>query len=295
MVLKIAPLSTLVRYLPSRPTFCHQQLLRRSEGCRANAFGLLTDLATSCRSNVAVLINLLLRHHSSSSPCQPPTATPATAAGSNPLHPSVPSGSDHGNGNGTGDGDGDGDNSTAAAVAAGTATAAADTTAEVASGGNGGGGGFSGGSNSVERVSWSYAPRQTDKAECGYVGLQNLGATCYMNSLLQQLFMVPALRFGVLSCDPFFRSPEQDEKGEEMVPQEENLLYQLQVCFRVCWMCAFGSWLLLFGWQWGREWYPREKKEGATCATFQLLACLVRVGRGMRVIFGFQSVAVSIF
>ncbi|CAM9885973.1 unnamed protein product, partial [Ectocarpus sp. 8 AP-2014] len=48
---------------------------------------------------------------------------------------------------------------------------------------------------------WAYAPRQTDKAECGYVGLQNLGATCYMNSLLQQLFMVPALRFGVLSCD----------------------------------------------------------------------------------------------
>ncbi|CAN0444883.1 unnamed protein product, partial [Scytosiphon promiscuus] len=83
----------------------------------------------------------------------------------------------------------------------------------------------------VERVSWSYAPRQADKAECGYVGLQNLGATCYMNSLLQQLYMVPALRFGVLSCDPFFRSREQVEKGEEVVPREENLLYQLQVLF----------------------------------------------------------------
>ncbi|CAN0178083.1 unnamed protein product, partial [Ectocarpus fasciculatus] len=78
---------------------------------------------------------------------------------------------------------------------------------------------------------WAYAPRQTDKAECGYVGLQNLGATCYMNSLLQQLFMVPALRFGVLSCDPFFRTREQIEKGEGVVPREENLLYQLQVLF----------------------------------------------------------------
>lgn len=87
----------------------------------------------------------------------------------------------------------------------------------------------------MERVSWSYAPRQADKAECGYVGLQNLGATCYMNSLLQQLFMVPALRFGVLGCDPFRgggggAGASGVVEGAEMVPLEENLLYQLQVC-----------------------------------------------------------------
>ncbi|CAM9765730.1 unnamed protein product, partial [Hapterophycus canaliculatus] len=160
----------------------------RSEGCRANAFGLLTDLATGCRANVAVLINLLLRHHSSSSPCQRPSPAPAVDPPTPPPRPYC----------GPGGGDAD----------------------------SGGGGGSSG--VGVERVSWSYAPRQADKAECGYVGLQNLGATCYMNSLLQQLYMVPALRFGVLSCDPFFRSEEQVEKGEEMVPREENLLYQLQ-------------------------------------------------------------------
>ncbi|CAM9266774.1 unnamed protein product, partial [Scytosiphon promiscuus] len=159
----------------------------RTEGCRANAFGLLTDLATGCRANVAVLINLLLRHHSSSSPCQRPSPA-AEPTNRPPGSSSAP------------DGDGDGGSA----------------------GGNGGSG------MGVERVSWSYAPRQADKAECGYVGLQNLGATCYMNSLLQQLYMVPALRFGVLSCDPFFRSREQVEKGEEVVPREENLLYQLQ-------------------------------------------------------------------
>ncbi|CAN0006747.1 unnamed protein product, partial [Laminaria digitata] len=82
----------------------------------------------------------------------------------------------------------------------------------------------------IERVSWAYAPRQAEKADCGYVGLQNLGATCYMNSLLQQLFMVPALRYGVLSCDPFFRTQEE-EKGAGGVAREENLLYQLQVMF----------------------------------------------------------------
>ena len=33
-----------------------------------------------------------------------------------------------------------------------------------------------------------------EKAPCGYVGLKNLGATCYVNSLVQQLFMIPELR-----------------------------------------------------------------------------------------------------
>ncbi|CAN0031666.1 unnamed protein product, partial [Ectocarpus fasciculatus] len=34
----------------------------------------------------------------------------------------------------------------------------------------------------------------------GFVGLKNQGCTCYMNSLLQQLFMVPALRKGILEA-----------------------------------------------------------------------------------------------
>lgn len=39
------------------------------------------------------------------------------------------------------------------------------------------------------------------RAGCGYVGLRNGGATCYMNSVIQQLYMVPGIPDAVLSTD----------------------------------------------------------------------------------------------
>ena len=53
--------------------------------------------------------------------------------------------------------------------------------------------------SSFHNKPWNYHPAIQEKAPCGFVGLENQGATCYMNSLMQQFFMIPTFREGLLS------------------------------------------------------------------------------------------------
>lgn len=48
---------------------------------------------------------------------------------------------------------------------------------------------------------WDYWPHEDGRSECGYVGLTNLGATCYMASCMQHLYMMPQARVSILSAD----------------------------------------------------------------------------------------------
>lgn len=50
---------------------------------------------------------------------------------------------------------------------------------------------------------WDYWPHDDGRSSCGYVGLTNLGATCYMASCMQHLFMMPQARRSILEakCD----------------------------------------------------------------------------------------------
>eukprot|EP00095_Tigriopus_kingsejongensis_P002851 maker-scaffold442_size170051-snap-gene-0.33 protein:Tk02851 transcript:maker-scaffold442_size170051-snap-gene-0.33-mRNA-1 annotation:"hypothetical protein TcasGA2_TC009817" len=53
-------------------------------------------------------------------------------------------------------------------------------------------------SSSHKPYPWEYWPRDDGRSECGYVGLTNLGATCYMASCVQQLYMIPQARASIL-------------------------------------------------------------------------------------------------
>lgn len=55
-----------------------------------------------------------------------------------------------------------------------------------------------------------------------YKGLPNIGATCYINSFLQTLFMTPEFRDGIYSW----------AYNEKIHPKpEDSILYQLQKLF----------------------------------------------------------------
>lgn len=70
----------------------------------------------------------------------------------------------------------------------------------------------------ADTTEWEYMPPVEGRAACGFVGLKNGGATCYMNAVIQQLFMTPGVAEGILNAD---------EEGEAI--DEKSVLYQMQL------------------------------------------------------------------
>ena len=66
-----------------------------------------------------------------------------------------------------------------------------------------------------------------NKKVCGHVGLYNLGATCYLNSIIQQLYMMQTFRYALMAAD----DKEECLRGKRFSYQDDNLLHQLQVMF----------------------------------------------------------------
>ncbi|XP_024517218.1 probable ubiquitin carboxyl-terminal hydrolase FAF-X isoform X1 [Selaginella moellendorffii] len=67
---------------------------------------------------------------------------------------------------------------------------------------------------------WEHLPSYGRKALSGYVGLKNAGATCYMNSVFQQLYMQPDVRRTVLEC-----------KECDDMEKADSVFFQLQTMF----------------------------------------------------------------
>jgi len=72
---------------------------------------------------------------------------------------------------------------------------------------------------------YSYYNSYNTKVE-GHVGLKNLGCICYMNSMLQQFFMVPSFRRAILQVDD-----EVDPNIKNSYGVDDNVFHQVQRMF----------------------------------------------------------------
>lgn len=61
------------------------------------------------------------------------------------------------------------------------------------------------------------------KQEHGFVGLFNQGATCYLNSFVQSLYMLPSFRRGVFA----FRLPANVQPSSSVAHQLQQLFFRL--------------------------------------------------------------------
>ena len=84
--------------------------------------------------------------------------------------------------------------------------------------------------NSNLQINNNYISKATSsftQKKYGHVGLKNLGCICYMNSIMQQMYMVPTFRYAIMSADDHKES--QPSRFHEV--DDDNLLHQLQIMY----------------------------------------------------------------
>lgn len=83
------------------------------------------------------------------------------------------------------------------------------------------------GNQSAMSNEWNLIPLVVPRAECGYVGLKNGGATCYMNAVLQQLYMIPGIADYLLSIEDESLS-QNDDQNLSVYCQLQNVMAHLK-------------------------------------------------------------------
>jgi ubiquitin carboxyl-terminal hydrolase 34 len=76
---------------------------------------------------------------------------------------------------------------------------------------------------------WRYTPNKDRRSDQGFLGIVNLHNICYANSMIQQLYMTPAFRYGILAADDQQEiSIIEDKDGRKI---DDNVFHQLQKMF----------------------------------------------------------------
>ncbi|XP_045433076.1 probable ubiquitin carboxyl-terminal hydrolase FAF-X isoform X7 [Pipistrellus kuhlii] len=70
---------------------------------------------------------------------------------------------------------------------------------------------------------WEYLPPVGPRPPKGFVGLKNAGATCYMNSVIQQLYMIPSIRNSILAIEGTGSDIDDDMFNDEKQDNESNV------------------------------------------------------------------------
>jgi ubiquitin carboxyl-terminal hydrolase 34 len=80
-------------------------------------------------------------------------------------------------------------------------------------------------------TTWSNSPSTETRSSLGYAGIVNIGNVCYANSILQQFFMIPQLRYSILGIDDHLPPTNVAEPKDWTEAVDDNILHQLQRLF----------------------------------------------------------------
>ena len=79
----------------------------------------------------------------------------------------------------------------------------------------------------LEESKIEYAPKRESISTAGFVGLRNLSSLCYMNSVIQQFFMMPLFKNAILSL-PIDPSLKEEDDNDNLMFQLEKMFYYLK-------------------------------------------------------------------